>query len=648
MIIKKGLAFKLSLYILTTIIIIFSIILYYNYKISRNLILSDAKKDAQNLTELTVNRIENILNSLEKFPENIVAFLENTSINEKEINSIIRQTVENDNLVYGSCIAFAEHGYNKDSLFHAIYYYKKDGKTQKKSLGNKDYNYFELDWFNSPRELKKAVWTEPYFDKGGGEIMMSTYSVPFYKKTKTGKEFRGVVTIDISLDKLREIVSNISFYESGFAFIISSKGTIVSFPKTDSVQMQKLNPASWNKFYPGLGEIYKKIRTEGKGIFSINEILSDSDIKKWISFTQIPSTNWSLGIIFSEQELLSSIQILTQKLLFIGIFGMFFLFAIIIYISRRNLRPLKKLAEATTLMGKGNFNLDLPMANTNDEIGQLEYSFSQMQSELKAYIKNLKETTTAKEKIENELKIAKEIQMGMLIKDFPPFPQKKEIDVFASLISAKEVGGDFYDFFFLDENKLCFSIGDVSGKGVPASLFMAKTLTLFRAIAKKELKPNKIVEEINNDLCKFNENSMFVTFFMGIIDVSKAEVEFCNAGHNQPYVIKNKGELKKISDFNGLPMGIIPNCEYSFGLIKLSENDKIVLYTDGITEAVDKNTDFYGEKRLENNLLKNVSGKPDDITKDLLNDVISFSTGVEQADDITIMTIEFNRELKEN
>jgi len=174
---------------------------------------------------------------------------------------------------------------------------------------------------------------------------------------------------------------------------------------------------------------------------------------------------------------------------------------------------LTKFAKSARVIAEGNFNSELPAIETNNEMKELHESFQFMQNELANYIENLKETTSAKEKIESELRIAKEIQMGMIPHIFPPFPDMPEINLFASLESAKEVGGDLYDFFILDQNRLCFAIGDVSGKGVPASLFMAVTRTLLRSVADKSKNTAEIVQSINKTLSFNNESNMFVTFF---------------------------------------------------------------------------------------------------------------------------------------
>ncbi|HNY13572.1 MAG TPA: SpoIIE family protein phosphatase, partial [Candidatus Wallbacteria bacterium] len=259
---------------------------------------------------------------------------------------------------------------------------------------------------------------------------------------------------------------------------------------------------------------------------------------------------------------------------------------------------------------------------------------------LKEYIVNLKTTTLVKERIESELKVAHDIQMGIIPKTFPPYPDRPEFDIYAVLEPAKEVGGDLYDFFLIDDSRFCFAIGDVAGKGVPASLFMAITRTLLHAKFSRSLKLSRIVESINEDLSTNNENMMFVTFFVGILDTATGAIEYCNAGHNPPYIVRSNGDVEEMPKTKDTPLGIMPRA-FSVGNMSLNLGDSIFLYTDGVTEAISSENKFYGEDRLKA-ILKNLAGKKSkDIVCEVLADIKTFAKGAEQSDDITELQIKF-------
>jgi len=278
---------------------------------------------------------------------------------------------------------------------------------------------------------------------------------------------------------------------------------------------------------------------------------------------------------------------------------------------------------------------------SKDEIGNLAGSFVHMERALQRSIENLKQTTAAKERIESELKIAHDIQMSMVPKIFPPFPDREEFDLYATLVPAREVGGDFYDFFFLDNDRLCLAIGDVSGKGVPASLFMAVTKTLFKATAAGNDHPDEILERLNDELCRDNTACMFVTLFGAILDIRTGQVEYSNGGHNLPYKLSN-GQPKQFENTKGTVVGALEDAKFESNTIALETGDWIIFYTDGVTEAMDEHKELFADHRLEQFLVsldRNVSAE--ELTHGLASEVRRFSATTEQSDDITIMALRY-------
>lgn len=251
------------------------------------------------------------------------------------------------------------------------------------------------------------------------------------------------------------------------------------------------------------------------------------------------------------------------------------------------------------------------------------------------------ETQRTKELIESELSVAREIQMSIVPKIFPPFPERPEFDVFAVLEPAKEVGGDLFDFFLLDEDHLCFTVGDVSGKGVPASLYMAVTKTLIKAKADIKLSPAEILFQVNNELCADNDSGMFVTEFLGILTISSGELVFSNGGHNVPYLHRENGEVAALPKIPGLALGVMEDFEYVCADVKLRTGESLVLYTDGVTEAINPAGKLLGEQRLEN-ILREFEGKTArEEVGHILHGTRQFMNGADQSDDITILVIKY-------
>ena len=302
-------------------------------------------------------------------------------------------------------------------------------------------------------------------------------------------------------------------------------------------------------------------------------------------------------------------------------------------------RPIVDLTEMTRRIAGGDFTQRIAISARN-EIGTLAASFNEMTRRLNESIEHLKETTAAKERIESELQIAHEIQMSMVPKIFPPFPDRSEFDIFAALVPAKEVGGDLYDFFFIDDDHLCFAVADVSGKGVPASLFMAVTKTLFRATAGNGGTPGEILAHLNTDICRDNESCMFVTFFCGILNIRTGQVDYSNGGHNLPYYLHRDG-VSPLESLGGRALGLVEQSPYAAGRMVLRPGEALLLYTDGVTEAMDMSKTLYSDERLEQFLGTNRGSAARQIIGDLISDVRHFAGDAPQSDDITILALHY-------
>jgi sigma-B regulation protein RsbU (phosphoserine phosphatase) len=262
--------------------------------------------------------------------------------------------------------------------------------------------------------------------------------------------------------------------------------------------------------------------------------------------------------------------------------------------------------------------------------------------ELQESFENLQRTTSAKERMESELNIGRDIQMRMLPMDFPAFPLRREFDVYAVLHPAREVGGDFYDFFMIDEDRVCFGIGDVSGKGVPSALFMAMTKTLIKSRASNDFSPASILTHVNDEMAENNESAMFVTIWLGILDLRNGTVTYTNAGHNPPYVRRADGALERLAKRHGPVVGAMEGMVYGEAELTLHAGDAVLLYTDGVTEAMDPGQALYEEQRLVSTLEAGESAVPEDMVRATVDDVWRFQADAEQADDVTVLALAYH------
>ena len=278
--------------------------------------------------------------------------------------------------------------------------------------------------------------------------------------------------------------------------------------------------------------------------------------------------------------------------------------------------------------------MTLPEDGRTDEIGQLSESFTNMQHSLVNYIEELKTTTAQKASIENELQVASDIQMSMVPRMFPAFPNRNDIDLYASMTPAKEVGGDLYDFFIQDEI-LHFCVGDVSGKGIPASLFMAVTRNLFRIVAQQGLPPAEIASHINNILAVDNDRGMFVTMFIGKADLRTGHLDYCNCGHNAPVI---DGQFLKMQ-YDNQPLGLWEDDPFYGESIENIKDKQFLLYTDGLNEAENPEKELLGNTRLIA-LMQDAQDMSARQVVDMLKAVVEeHRAGADPNDDLTLLCL---------
>ena len=313
------------------------------------------------------------------------------------------------------------------------------------------------------------------------------------------------------------------------------------------------------------------------------------------------------------------------------------------------LNPVEKLSEFTTEITKtGNFSKQEIEIKTGDEIEALGQSFNYMMERLEDYIKDLTVVTAEKERIGAELNVATQIQSSMLPCIFPAFPDRDELDIYATMTPAKEVGGDFYDFFMVDERHVAIVIADVSGKGVPAALFMVIGKTLIKDHTQPGRNLGEVFTEVNNILCESNDNGMFITAFEGVLDLVTGEFRYANAGHEMPFIYRKDGGYEAYKIRPGFVLAGMENIKYKEQKIQLNIGDKIFQYTDGVTEATDKDNQLYGMDRLHKVLNeKCLDCNPEQTLKLVKEDIDAFVGDNDQFDDITMLCLEYKKKMEE-
>ncbi|NOQ90961.1 MAG: SpoIIE family protein phosphatase [Gammaproteobacteria bacterium] len=635
----QSLASRLSLWIISLGTLIFIAVLSTNYFLSR-LLLEDYVEDlAKTTSSSTVRKIETIFNTVSANADSLAAVISTSDLSEKQIHQIINAFLKTNTAIYGMTVALEPNTLSNTPGDFSPYYYRKDNGITFSDLADSNYQYKNWAWYTEAKKLNSAIWSDPYLDEGGGNVLMTTYSTPIY--LSDNKTFAGIATADIRLSWLDEIVKEIEIGESGFGFILSKNDVVIAHPDKSinltPLDKKKVRADNWQKYM----ESKSLERKSGASAVYFKSPCSKRAGDCWFAIKTLGNTEWKVVIVLPEQELISRINSLTVKISIIAVTGLLILLFVVIFISRHLTSPLAKLATATQDIGAGYLDTELPEAARKDEIGALTDDFSSMRDALKNYIAEIQETTAKQQKLESEIQIAKDIQMSMLPGSGKTFVQNKSYQLFAFLRPARSVGGDLY-YFQQTDDELHFIIGDVSDKGVPAALFMAKTVTLYTRALKDELPPGQTFTMMNDILAQNNDACMFVTALCGSINLATGSIVMSNAGHMDPIIkqdqLTNEHEVK-----GATALGLMEGLDYPDIEFQLNNNSSLIMYTDGISEAHDTNNNQYTDEKLLEFISDLEPVNAEETGKRIIDSTDTFAAGTEQFDDITLLVIHYEQ-----
>ncbi|MBQ6736883.1 MAG: SpoIIE family protein phosphatase [Synergistaceae bacterium] len=386
----------------------------------------------------------------------------------------------------------------------------------------------------------------------------------------------------------------------------------------------------------------------------MNRILSGqtdvslTDDRIYYAYTPIESNGWKFCVRMPESVILAPVRSVQRNIIFMmSLFlAAFILITIIVTVATRKFskdltNPIISLSHDVEEISGGNLDYRAKIYD-NDEIGDLAKSFNAMAVSLKDYINNLASITAEKERISTELNVATQIQADMLPRIFPAFPERKEFDIYASMNPAKEVGGDFYDFFFIDDKHLALVMADVSGKGVPAALFMVISKTLIKTRALMGGTPSEILYDVNNQLCEGNDAGLFVTVWLGILDIETGKITAANAGHEYPALKRvDNTSFELLKDKHTPAVATIEEIRFKNYEIELNPGDVLFIYTDGVAEATNSSEELYGTDRMIKDLNKYTDSKIDELLINMKKEVDKFTGDAPQFDDITMLGLRY-------
>jgi sigma-B regulation protein RsbU (phosphoserine phosphatase) len=510
-------------------------------------------------------------------------------------------------------------------------------------------------WYTGAKEKNGLFWTPGFSDIGGRGVTVSC-AMPVYDFSGTQPVLKGVAATGTLLSKnVDQIIASVRVGDPGYAFILNGEGQMIR--RGDYSGEEEGNGVSVEDYLHSgdraLRELAARMISGEPGLMR----LEIGGREMYVAWHPLELIDWSLGVAASVDEVIAPARRIENSILNLvqeetfrmdqGIRVIFFIIVLVVLfaalaavffsirLSDSLAAPIVGLSAGARIIGAGDLNHRLAVNGTN-EIVLLAETINQM-------VANIRDVSSEKERIGTELNIAARIQASMLPSVFPPFPYRTEFDIYAGMHPAKEVGGDFYDFFLIDPNRVMTLIADVSGKGVPAALFMVIARTLLRNQGQADKPLDEIFSAVNNQLCENNDANMFVTVFACVLDLRTGLLRYANAGHNRPLISRSGGEHEFLELKRGLPMGVQEDFPYSSSEITLSEGDRLYLYTDGVNEAEDPQGEQFGNERLLDtaNRYRDLSIREFDLA--FRASLSEFVNGAEQSDDITTLVLIYKK-----
>jgi len=553
------------------------------YYFSRKSIYEEATRRAEGQLEATNLKITDVLDQVETTVRNNVWPVRKTLALPDSLWSLSRRIVDCNPFVSGTAIALMENYFPEKGRLFCPYAYRNGDRIETIQLGNDSYDYPKKEWFLKSLEAQEGYWSEPYYDTGGGEMLMTTFSLPV---TDTKGRVAAVLTADVSLDWLTDLVGSLPEYPEAFSALVSRTGQLMVCPAPALVMKKTVQEvAATLSDSTAVRDIALAMLAGERGS---RQVWYKGE-KEFVFYAPIERANWSMCIVVPQKEIYGDVQRVGLLVILLQVLGLLVM-SYILYTAVKNQMRFRDVSEK-------------------------------------------------KSRMDGELRVARDIQMSMIPTSFLSAPEWTDVDMSGLVVPAKEVGGDLYDFYERD-GRLFFCIGDVSGKGVPAALVMSATRGLFRSASAHEKSPQRIVSVMNEAMMDTNENNMFVTCFLGVLDLATGHLRYCNAGHNAP-VRLHAGAAAFLDVVPNLPLGVEPGMQFEEQETDLAIGEGLFLYTDGLTEAENVDHALFGEDRLLENALRLGGEKADVMVKSMAAAVQAHSRGCDPSDDLTMLVVRF-------
>lgn len=633
---KSQLSRRITWHVILIVAVINAMIIGAVYLACLEISKTNAEMRAQHFIDGVDSKLVAMLWAVERTSTNNVTEIEKHLDSPEAIFCALENELRQNPFYLGCAVAFEPDYYPSEGRWFEPYVLFRDSTTiERRRIGSARHDYLNQEWYQKGIGMERGhgYLVDPYIDKDGAKQFVCSYVKPVFDSQDRKV---GVYSIDINLGwlekatkkeeaviKRRERVDDVldKFLNTFFIQVIDSKGKKVA------------GSESFDE------ETLQTIMKEDKIDFMKVEL---NDNSFYITSKRFSSTGWRLVVAQNKHFVFLAGYFIGFIILLFTIVGGIIIFFFLRRSIRHAVRPLRYLNDSAKEVAQGRFDTLLPTFERQDEITQLRDSFDTMQQSLVKYIADLEATTAKKAAMEKEMELAKKIQMSMIPQKFPPFPKRSDIDIFGSLTPAKTVGGDLFDFIIRNE-RLLFCIGDVSGKGMPAALMMTVVRFLFRSVAAHSNSPKRIVEVINDCFSADNKTMMFCTFFLGVLDLKTGLLQYCNAGHEAPFILhRGERDVERLSVKPNIALGVMEGKPFLAEERQLQPEDLLFFYTDGLTDATNAEGQMFDIERVKETLRQSVDDDLADAAayvRRMTDEVAAFVKDAPQADDLTLLAV---------
>ncbi len=628
---KRPLSYRLGLYISVAVLFVYSLFIIWVYKYNYMLAERDALNKALTINNSIVNVVREKIISTQEIAANMAAQIPFFYLHEKT-SWFLQRVMEKYPFIWSVRIHMKPFHQDKGIILLTVHddsirYFTSEPPEFQMCLE-------ELEALQAPLASGKPFWTEP-FRCTANQTILSVYYHPIVQLSPTGDTLMtGFVSCQISLAFLSDLINEVP-KGNGFAFLISDKGTYITHPLKEFVLTRNIYRLPREILPQDSAEIATKFVKNQQPVTVFPFPLNYQ--KSWAYPTLIPENGWIMAFVMPYKEFYKDLKLLLFRMVAVSFLVALLIFYLVFAISRRVMQPISKISKELHTFSIEKLD---PGSGQNNETVLLQDSLERLRNQYEKNLQSEKEIRQRRERLRADMQLAAEIQASFIPPSGNHFLHDAGLSLHAVYKPMLMVSGDLFDFFMISDHKMLITIGDVSGDGIPAALFMGVAHTHIKSHA-FDGDSKDIVGKVNKLLCKNNTNQFFLSLFLGILDLESDTLNYCNAGHTPTFLVQQTGRVKELGDPHGLPLGLYPDRGYKDNNVKFSKGDLLILYTDGLSEQINEAGDFFGTDNFYRVFDKVKNHSSEEVAAMILHEVNHFAGASAQSDDLSLLVLKY-------